>query len=632
MTIVISLAVITVCSVLVAAALNKATEEIFSLSIFSIVLILLPFYCLNLLLVGKFLVYAVMFAIMFISIFYLFKQKKRLLIEILNKITPGICLYLFVCAFILLYVRENKAGLWDELRLWAAVPKALFETNELQLGKDALIFTNMQSYPPGMSLLVYFFTGFAPAFAEYYVFAVYGILFSSILLPALKNLKWRHCNLFVPLAFLMVFLPCLFTSHNNDHSAFYLSLFIDGLLGALIGNVFYLSIKKPFESKFKFLQYCLTIAFLINIKHSAISFAIIAIACAIVLYLIENKKINKSAILKFVTVFISAILPYLIWSITTKAYGVSNHLSMDSNPFSLTSIKLLFDKMLKEPMLNFTELNNTVTLSFVGCVLLMMIAYYIINKIYKCTDFIQSIVIFSGFAISFLIFSFGYISIFPITLLSYNRYYTTLLYILLVFIVRMFFEGYFRSNVSPKIQKINFKKIIKITCSIILSVIIIFASYMHFKDWIKYKHPTNISSQSILHSEKILNVINNNSDIYLLISGDKYLNSLLHHRIYFDLLGSGINVRNYYDDVNVCCEDGYRQNAADEEFSLLVNNWSKKLLDNNYKYLYITSVDDVLVKSFAVLGVNSTPEVGDIFSIENDHGKAKFILISDNSQ
>ena len=44
-------------------SLHKKTEEIFVVSIFSVIIFLFPFYCLNILIIGKILIYILLFVL-----------------------------------------------------------------------------------------------------------------------------------------------------------------------------------------------------------------------------------------------------------------------------------------------------------------------------------------------------------------------------------------------------------------------------------------------------------------------------------------------------------------------------------------------------------------------------------------
>ena len=103
--------------------------------------------------------------------------------------SPGFFTMFILFVVYRVFVRNSVPILWDELRLWAAVPKALFMTDALQVGKGAYIFPHMQSYFPGLALLQYFFQKANLVYKEWLTFYVYAILGASFFLPAVENVK-----------------------------------------------------------------------------------------------------------------------------------------------------------------------------------------------------------------------------------------------------------------------------------------------------------------------------------------------------------------------------------------------------------------------------------------------------------
>lgn len=184
------------CSIFAAILFKKTAEETFSLIMFSTVLLMLPFYCLNLLKIGRCIYLCAMLVLALSACFYIKRNNGKIFLEFIKKITPGICIYAVLCGIFTVYLKGNIVSLWDELRLWGAVPKALHFSQQLQLGENAAIFGNMQSYQPGMPLLVYFLTSFCGNFCEYQIFATYAAVAFCVFLPALKNLKWSRWKYF----------------------------------------------------------------------------------------------------------------------------------------------------------------------------------------------------------------------------------------------------------------------------------------------------------------------------------------------------------------------------------------------------------------------------------------------------
>ncbi len=617
MTIAISMGLICICSFFLAIALKKSVEEIIPVSLFSVVLIIFPFYCLDLLFLGKTLVYVIMMLASVLSLIYIKKQGIHIATAFLKRITPGIVLYAFVSIYFLFYLRNNLVGLWDELRLWGAVPKALYYSDKLQLGDDAFIFDIMQSYPPGVPLLIYFLTAFASSFAEYHIFVGYAILFSGVFVPALAKLKWKQWYLFVPLAVLIVFLPCLFTSHGGDFGLFYNSLFIDSLLGVLMGYVFYLASKNPLKSNFAFVQFLISVSFVILTKDSAISSAVIAVICAILIYYQGNKGMfNHRIVKKCCAAIFSLLFPYIMWNVVLHIHSITNHLSMDITSVTVESFITLMKAFLKIPMLDISVLNNTVSFSFAVCLLIMLVAFGVINKRLECLSRAPLRITFSGMFLSFVIFSVGYLCIFPRGLPSYQRYYSTILCCYLAFIMLHILTALieYQLRKTPSFRLISFKTVF----SVVLSALIAFGAVRYFESWKLEKYDGGIYDTAQTHANSIMQAVPVDSDhvqnVYLLISHDPHSNALLHHRIYFDLIGANIRVANFYNDTNIVgglyTPEGYTDSDIDD----ITLAWTTQLIEKNYDYIYVISSDALACNVFECLSAEK-PETGNLYRI-----------------
>lgn len=192
--------------------------------------------------------------------------------------------------------------MWDELRLWGAVPKAMHELGTLQLGEDSPIFTIMQSYPPGLSLLGFYFTAFSKEFAEGALFVGYACGTMAFLIPALSRWQWKDRPI-LPLGAILLFAaPFVFTSHYQDHSLFGMTLFVDPILGNVAGSAFYYASQDPFKDRFSVMRFCLILMLLSLLKGTGILFAVFALICAIVL---SGKKCSFSCVLPLVALVLS---------------------------------------------------------------------------------------------------------------------------------------------------------------------------------------------------------------------------------------------------------------------------------------------------------------------------------------
>ena len=99
--------------------------------------------------------------------------------------------------------------------------------------------------------------------------------------------------------------------------------------------------------------------------------------------------------------------------------------------------------------------------------------------------------------------------------------------------------------------------------------------------------------------------------IFLVMAGDGLENSFYHHRVFFDLISSDINIRNGLAQTQVVIPG--LENPEEV--------WARELADG-YDYVYLLSVEDALLPVFAELSEDPAQEHG-LYRVcreENDYG------------
>ena len=145
-----------------------------------------------------------------------------------------------------------------------------------------------------------------------------------------------------------------------------------------------------------------------------------------------------------------------------------------------------------------------------------------------------------------------------------------------------------------------------------------------FSDWrdsrVDNRYWPTLYSESSIHTANILDAEGNNStedknNIYLLLADG---NSLLHHRIYFDLIGEPVNVKNFYfhcQGVPINTEIPVDDN---EKLKEIVANWTDYLKENEIDYIYITSADEGTSAIFSQIRNSPVAKAETLYQIEFD--------------
>ena len=607
----IGVAWILIVSILVALLTDKEAEETLPVIFISVILILFPFYCLNLLRIGRMLVYLLSILLLIAAAW---KQRLK---KFFLKVTPGIVAYIFMCAIVFLITKNNFVWLWDETRLWGAVPKALWYTEKLQLGTDAVVYPNMQSYPPAMPLLVYFIESFNRVFKESEIFFVYGVFYCALLVPALKNLKYKQFYLIPLLALVIVLLPCLITEHGGDYCYYYNSLFIDVFLGAMAGYGLYLAAARPITTRWAAYRLAAALTALVLLKDSGFLFA----AGILLIAVIVNKDVPRKWLFLLVSLGMM-VLANRMWGFLLSRYGVSNHVGMGSQ-LSTDTILQLMKKALTETVVAYhcPFFQIDLELAFAPAMFIAFAAAVFIQKKYRDVSSRANAAVILIYMATTAVFMIGYGMAFGAGLPSYQRYVSTITMAFSLFLVM-------RSLVIlvDRIQwdwKSVFCSGMKMTLTVFAVVFLIAHAY----EWEKKTDLAYICPYegSLVHSQRIVDGLEGKQDekqdirLYILFSGEPARNCLLEQRIYMNLIGSGISVRNFYNDMQIVGANVSPDSP--EEIYRSADAWKENLL-NNYDYIYVIQTDEINNEAFRYLE-NESLQADSIYKIDRTDNHIK---------
>ncbi len=575
-------------SVFLAIVVKQPAEMVVSIVFLSVILILFPFYCVNKLELGRNTIVILSIIIVIYSI------KMNGLKTIRLYLSSGLLALLLAIIVIVLITKNNYVRLWDETRLWGATPKALFYTNELQLGEDAIVFPFMQAYPPGMPLLVYFVESFNSSFQEWEIFLVYGVFVCVLLVYPVGKLGIRRGLTGVVLALAIVLIPCLLTEHGGDYAYFYNSLFIDAVLGVLTGYGLYVSVAENTNTWWKVYQLLVVSNALILLKDSGVLFAVCVIAVSVYCYFLENKKtVRKLAV--FLGVLLYSLACLLFWNILLKWKGARNPVGLKKT-FTIAAVLELIKKICSVSVLSFYGkygiLRIEITLSVA-----MLIALYAsikLTKRFKDVSKKADACVIAACVITSLLFLAGYVKAYGEELPSYQRYMSTIL--------AMFFT-YISLRVLALVAGCKNSTWDKIPTRIPLLIVLIFLLSIRVYSW---ETRTNLASicpykESQAHSKTILRKMEKESGqrmnrVYLLFPGKADENCLLAQRIYMNLIGTTVNVKNDFRNMSIVSFEEY--DRLDHE---LIHNraeqW-KEAVVNNYDYLYVVCTDNITNEAF----------------------------------
>ncbi|MBR2696003.1 MAG: hypothetical protein IKE48_00675 [Parasporobacterium sp.] len=416
---------------------NQRIEGCVPIVLMGTMIFLYIFYLFNLLQIGRFLVYAVFAALIILAIVKSVKQKGEGGNDVVSyPFTPAIALFLALCITFLIFALSMKPSVWDELRLWAAMPKALHFSEALQVGEGSLLYSTMQSYPPGMALLIYFFTALSPGYSYGSAFAIYWIFSAALILPAMKKYRWSQWYVVPLVFFVFILIPIILTVNgggaSGDWAYYYTSLYIDPMLGIFLGMAFFRAVKEPFHDCDSLIGFTFTLAVLPMLKNVGAIYACAAFAVALILWIIRPV---KSVIFLFIPIAAAAV-SYFSWQILINTKGTGEFIDLELAGFT------------GEKFVNVIKgLVSWGNIPFVYFILFFIAADLFITFLIKDISKRNALIGALGIFVVFLIFLYGYTSHYGLMLSSIHRYTSTFTFACFIYLLMRVLAG-----IDPKAE------------------------------------------------------------------------------------------------------------------------------------------------------------------------------------
>ena len=576
---------------------DRRTEECWPVCFCGTVAWLYGFYCFGLVRLGLILLCTGMIGLFLAG----WRKLSSLRDCLLRFFTPGTVMYLCFCLIFLVFFSGNVVSRHDELRLWGAVPKAIHATGKLQLGPGSPIFSTMQSYPPGLPLLGYFFTAFSKEFAEGALFVGYACMTLSFFTPAFSKWEWKHWPLLAPVGLVVLMTPYVFTSHFQDAGLFGMTLYVDVILGVTAGVAFFQAGHKPLRDWFRLAAFCLTLFVLCLLKDTGALFAVTAL---VVLVFLEKRNWKLLAPTAAVLAGIGS------WKLLLQVFHVHALVPLKMHSLSDWTIKNVLEALVSANVIAM-DVPLGFFLSFVFVFLALLALYFLAFRLQREQGGTEAAAVAAGILLSTVAFIYGYSLIYGETLESYCRYMETPLLGLFSCILLTVIPSLLRCKISAwALGRTRALSAFVLGLCMLVGVGVTAA-------W-QYVFPLNPEIPDAgRDAARIRAAVEQDPSrgetgwIYLVMAGDGLGNSFYHHRVFFDLLSSDINIRNGLAETQVVIPGLENPTQV----------WARELADG-CDYVYLLSVEDALLPVFAELSEDPAQEHG-LYRVcreENDYG------------
>ena len=685
LSVIISLLIILATAWAICRITNRRIEECVPVTIMGTVIILYFFYILNILVIGRIVVYAAMGLMIIFSVIKTVQNKKQpnpqnvtlgkgSWLQVGEILSPGIVFFLLLSLVFIVYALNLKPAVWDELRLWAAMPKALHFTESLQVGEGSLLYTTMQSYPPGMALLVYFFTAFSGSFTYGSIYVVYWLFMASLVLPALKKFSWKQWYVMPVVFFLLIVLPIVLTVNGStasgDWNFFFASLYIDPILGCLMGYAFYQAVKDPYQDAFTLCGFLLSLFVLPTFKNIGAAYACVAFVAGVLIHLLSSYKARNSAndqeerrpaalgvlkkVLSLVTPVIVIALSYFSWQFIIQTKGSGEFIDMNLSGFTWDK----FVNVLK-------GMTGWGHIPFLYFALFFILAGLFTTFVLKDLLKKQALIGALAFLVAFMIFFYGYTSHYGLMLSSIHRYTSSFTFAAMVYLMMRIFsilnpkietsfktqssdnkgyrpaflwmfakddeEGSIRQEqqnhaeeketpaerslmqtIFPK-RKLNAGRIFFIETLLMIVAVLLLANSKNLQltnsSWQEAeKLILQAESQMQKDQDDISYTPAHPAKCYLALGGDIRKESQKHETFALAAIGTSLNIQNIWcDKLFNEAEDGVVTSQAE-----MTDIWAKNLLLGAYEYVLVSDADEEIISAISQISPEtSLPKLGE---------------------
>ncbi len=560
---------------------RKHTEEVLAPACISVVLVLYLFYLFDQLLIGFYAVIGLLMGCWLLGLwFHLRKISKE---RIARFLSPGAIVFFLAMVMIWMVTKRSQTRHYDELRLWAGVPRALFVSNQLQLGSDCFTYPIMQSYYPGIALFQYFFQRLGSAFNENGLFFAYSILGLVMLLPCLHALKWKNGLWALPLSLVFVLLPATFANGLGDYNFYYYTIYIDPLLGiAFAYNLYTLCQLKQQQDRFEQITYILSLCMLILLKDSGLLLAVLSLILC--LFLLPGKGKQKAGYLLVAAACMAATSG--AWKILLSVYDVHNHISMSSRikqfvatgaftpQQSQTLLSFFRDHLLRENLTNtrfqglwaeipFKRSWLFFTLFFAGWSLLLWLAYR------KHQTRVGGLLI--GMHISNLVYQISLLVLYLFgmgSVLCYPRYCGTMMLAMMILLTLLTIQLLIAHPITQQ----------QLAGLGLVGLVIVLSFTFELLSDIYTGSPDPVDT-GIHHVGQIMEQLperdpSDTVDVFVVEDRNADMD---HHQIYFRSMDENVRIKSYYNESRP--ENNYPDGQA----------WLTALVENEYGYVYLKS-------------------------------------------
>ncbi len=390
-------------------------------------------------------------------IFEVIKNQKNFLKHLKQKcLTPGLIIFIILFFIVWGINRMSVFSEWDEFSHWGLVIKnmAIFD----RFGNYEYSTVAFRGYPPATALWEYFIIKIYGVFSEDYAYRAFGWLISAIMVSVLARFTWKTFLQTLFFAGIIFLIPSIFVAN------YIITLYVDMLLGIVFGYLLYHSFNDEQCDCFYYGTLILGMSVLCLIKASgaflSLIIGILVISVAINKYYksrIDLKKKFQYIALPSLCTIISFIIGKFSWTAylaatkTGEAWNTSNltlvniinFLCGKGEVYQYEVLRNFYDALWNQDFSSYVFNMRYIQWAMI-CIIGLLFIHFL-KKGLRQKIKLYNIIIILGLVLytigMLFLYIFTYSEYEAIRLASFNRYLSTYLFGILIFIVAMIGES-----------------------------------------------------------------------------------------------------------------------------------------------------------------------------------------------
>ncbi len=395
---------------------------------------------------------------------------------------------------------------------------------------------------------------------------------------------------------MLLFVPYYLTTNDPDYAFYYESLYVDAPAGLLCGYLCWQAAKDCYEDWFAAAAFAITLAALTLTKDFGVLFGGLCLAGSL-LYTrrAARQKKLRPALIKAGTAAAALAAAYLSWQVLMRVYHVVNYNTVTA---TLPTGQALFSSFAYfcSSLISVDLSLAAISLPLGTYLLLLLLLYALL--VYRGRGALKADLPFIALrVIGYAGYFFAYVMMFRDDIAggvypSITRYMAAMLlcetYVFLMAWMRASRrENRFLHRPFPALKPAGKAAAALLTAVLLLLSVSTVRSFWKYDGGVAW----DAEQAAGLVEEGVTMPEGETADLWLVIGGDAWENSLLHHRIYFDLVGTSARVKTYILETNIT-QSGQAYTP---------DTFLEALQSGGYEYVLLVYGDDELLEEFGDL-------------------------------